>query len=145
VLTDVVHLVEAIRAGTYSPLVVILVLVPLYAVFMALGFGAYVVSLRKLGRYLRAAGHPGLVVPVELALHGLCSVGIYLGRFERFNSWAVVTRLDDLTDTVLDTILNRQPVVVIAATFLALNALYWPVKRLTPPSRRRGAIESRVA
>jgi uncharacterized membrane protein len=142
VLTDVVHLIEAARAGTYSTVVVLLALVPLYGVFMALGFAAYVVSLRNLGRYLRAVGRAGLVVPTELALHAVSSLGIYLGRFERFNSWAVVTRLDDLTDTVLDAILARQPLLVIAATFLTLNVLYWPAKRLMVAASFRQASDS---
>jgi uncharacterized membrane protein len=130
VLTDVVHLIETIRSETYSLFVVTLVLIPLYGVFMVLGFAAYVVSLLNLGRYLRSVGRAGLVLPAELALHAVSAFGIYLGRFERFNSWAVVTRLDNLTDTVFDTVLARQPLLVVAVTFLVLNALYWPFKWL---------------
>lgn len=150
VLTDVVHLIEAVQAGTYSPLVVILALVPLYGLFMALGFAAYVVSLLNLGRYLRCAGHARTVFPAELAFHAMSAFGIYLGRFERFNSWAVVTRLDDLTDTLLDTILARQPLLVVAVTFVVLNVLYWPFKGLMLASLsywrlRRASVSYRAA
>jgi uncharacterized membrane protein len=150
VLTDVVHLIEAIRANTYSLFVVTLILIPLYGVFMALGFAAYVVSLLNLGRYLRCAGRARIVLPVELAVHAMSAFGIYLGRFERFNSWAVVTRLDDLTDTVLDTVLARQPLLVVAVTFVVLNVLYWPFKGLVLASlshwrSRRASVSYRAA
>jgi uncharacterized membrane protein len=92
---------------------------------------AWVVSLLNVGHYLRSIGQARLVLPTELALHAACAVGIYLGRFERFNSWAVVTRLDNLAGTVIDTSLERRPVVLIAVTFVVLVVVYAIAKWLT--------------
>ena len=129
VLTDVIHLFE--QADTVSPSVLVLALLPLYGAVILLALEAYVVSLLNVGHYLRSIGHARLVPPAELALHAVCAVGIYLGRFERFNSWAVVTRLDNLAGTIIDRSLERRPVALIAVTFVVLVVLYAIAKWLT--------------
>ncbi|MEY2568899.1 MAG: hypothetical protein QOE35_3428 [Actinomycetota bacterium] len=91
VLTDVIHLVEDTRT-TSSPAVVSFALLPQYAVFFLVGFEAYVLSLLLVGRYLQRVGLARWVLPVEVALHALCAIGVHLGRFERLNTWDVLTR-----------------------------------------------------
>jgi len=131
VLTDVTHLIEQIESRDYSAPVVALVLLPVYTLVILLAFEAYVVSLLNVGHYLRAIGHARLVPLAEIVLHGAGAVGIYLGRFERFNSWAVVTRLDNLAGTIIDSTLARRPLALIAVTFVVLVVLYWIAKWLT--------------
>jgi uncharacterized membrane protein len=91
VLTDVIHLVDDART-TSSSAVVSFALLPQYAVFFLVGFEAYVLSLLLVGRYLQRIGLARWVVPVEVGLHALCAVGVHLGRFERLNTWDVLTR-----------------------------------------------------
>ncbi|MGK7901267.1 MAG: DUF1361 domain-containing protein, partial [Hormoscilla sp.] len=55
VLTDTIHLIEDIRQN-YSVWIVTLVLIPLYTLFILLGFEAYVLSLLNLGNYLKQQG-----------------------------------------------------------------------------------------
>jgi uncharacterized membrane protein len=129
VLTDIIHLFEQARFVDLS--VTVLVLVPLYGIVIFLAFEAYVVSLLNVGEYLRAIGRSRLVLPAEVGLSAACAVGIYLGRVERFNSWAVATRLNNLAGSIIDNGLERRPVALIVVTFVALLVLYGIAKWLT--------------
>ncbi|MGK7901945.1 MAG: DUF1361 domain-containing protein, partial [Hormoscilla sp.] len=115
----------------YSVWIVTLVLIPLYTLFILLGFEAYVLSLLNLGNYLKQQGWRRLILPAEFFLHILSAIGIYLGRFGRFNSWDIVTRLDTLTAAILDDVLGKGPLLAIAVTFVAIAALYWLMKQVT--------------
>jgi uncharacterized membrane protein len=120
VLTDVVHLVDAIRDA--SDFDVYFGLLPLYSLFFAVGFVAYVTSLRLLRRFAATRGvHGSRWVAVEIALHAMCAIGVYLGRFVRLNSWDVIAAPGTVTAT-LDSLGRRFPVAVIVFTFLLFAA-----------------------
>lgn len=130
VLTDIIHLIYDIREG-FSEWVVTLILVPQYILFILAGFGAYVLSLINLGYYLNQQQRHRYVLWAELALHALSAIGIYLGRFLRFNSWDLVTRLDSVADTVVDDLVAKRPALVMVVTCLIITALYWLMKQVT--------------
>ena len=119
VLTDVIHFVEDVRR-TESDVVVVFCLIPLYLTFMCAGLMAYVVSLVRLRSWMRRQGWGAWGLPVELGLHGLCAVGLYAGRFLRFNSWDLVTEADRVAFGLTDALGDRFPVAVIGTTFLVL-------------------------
>ncbi len=129
VLTDIIHLVHDIRYG-YSIWIIALVLVPQYCLFMAIGFEAYVLSVMALSRYLQRQGWR-FTLGAELLVHALCAVGVYLGRFRRFNSWDIIARPDALITTTVDHLLNHRPLFIIAITFGVLAVLYWLGKQMT--------------
>ncbi len=130
VLTDIIHLIYDIREG-FSEWVVTLVLVPQYILFILAGFGAYVLSLINLGHYLNQRQRHRYIIWAELLLHALSAIGIYLGRFLRFNSWDLVTRLDSIAGTVVDDLAAKRPALVMFATFLIITGLYWLMKEVT--------------
>ncbi|MDX2098619.1 MAG: DUF1361 domain-containing protein [Leptolyngbyaceae cyanobacterium bins.59] len=130
VLTDIIHLIREIRES-HSIWTITLVLIPLYLAFMGIGFQAYVLSLINLGYYLRQQGWGRYVREVELVIHALSAIGVYLGRFVRFNSWDLVTRPRLVTDVTIDVLLSKQPLLVMIVTFLVIAALYWPLKHIT--------------
>ncbi|HVU88864.1 MAG TPA: DUF1361 domain-containing protein [Pirellulales bacterium] len=128
-LTDVLHLVHRIRREPYIPVwSVALVLIPQYAVFMLAGWQAHVLSIMRATDYLRALGRTRLVIPSELTLNLLVALGIYLGRFQRFNSWDVVGRPEKLAFTTIDDFTRRYPWELILATFGVLCVLYYATK-----------------
>jgi uncharacterized membrane protein len=90
VLTDVVHLAHQARLARTDEEV--LALLAEYALLMGAGLAAYGLSIYVLRRRLTEDGAGRWRWPVELALHGLCAVGIFLGRFMRLNSWDVLVR-----------------------------------------------------
>lgn len=130
VLTDVIHLIEDIRGRYQSVWIISLVVIPKYFLFVLVGFQAYVLSLMYLGDYLKRQGFAWAVLSTELVLHALNAVGIYLGRFERFNSWDLLTQLDSLTNTVLDELVAKRPVLVMVVTFVIITGLYFLIKTL---------------
>ncbi|MEA5471135.1 DUF1361 domain-containing protein [Spirulina sp. 06S082] len=129
VLTDTVHLINFIRNG-YSIWIVTLVLIPQYTLFLGAGFGAYVLSLINLGDYLKQEGKSRFIFPCELMLHFLSAVGIFLGRFQRFNSWDFVTKPIDVFHTGIVNFYDPMNVLVIGITFIVLTMLYWLGKQL---------------
>jgi uncharacterized membrane protein len=137
-LTDVIHLIEDIRT-IQSVWMITLVLFPVYLLVILAGFQAYVVSLINWGYHLHRIGKSQWIVWMELITHALCAVGIYWGRFLRFNSWDFITQPDALLTKGVEEILGKQPLVIIAVTFVILTALHWLMKRVTLGFLRQSA------
>ncbi len=123
VLTDFIHL-ESDLARVHSDLLDTLVVIPRYAVYMLLGFGAYVLSLIHMGIYLKHQGQRRWILSTELILHGLSTIGVYLGRVERFNSWDILTNLDGLLRSVVDNLTHTYAWLFMVITFGAIAWLY---------------------
>ena len=130
VLTDIIHLVNDIRSGQ-SVWAVSLILVPQYVLFIGLGMVAYTVSIVNLDRYLSRAGKVSWVGPTELTLHGLTAIGIYLGRFLRFNSWDLVTMPGVVIGDTLSLLVSKRPLAIMVGTFLIVAGLHWLLKQMT--------------
>ena len=129
-LTDIIHLIDATR-DIPSSFFITLAFIPLHLIAILLGFEAYVIALLNQGHYLKRQGAAHFVTWAELLVHGLCAVGIYLGRFQRLNSWDLVL---EPTNVMLDTVnalTTRFPVAVIVVTFVILTVFYWVMKQVT--------------
>lgn len=129
-LTDIIHLIEAIRAG-YSIWITTLIFIPLHFLAILAGWEAYVISLINQSHYLKKHGARKFVFSSELITHALCAVGIFLGRFRRFNSWDLVTKPDVLLVSTISDLSAKKPLLVIAITFVILSILYWLTKQIT--------------
>jgi uncharacterized membrane protein len=129
ILTDVIHFFR-LDESYDSILISTFLLVPLFTLFLLAGFGAYVISLINLGAYLNQIGLRRHVFTVEILIHALNAVGIYLGRFLRFNSWDLVTNLHGVAMSIPDELLNKRPMLVIAVTFIVIAGLYVPFKHM---------------
>ena len=130
VLTDVIHLIEDIREIN-SVWMITLIVIPVYLLFILAGFEAYVLSLMNFGYYLDRVGQGKWILVAELLTHALNAVGIYLGRFQRFNSWDFITQPDALATSVVEDVLGKRPLVITVITFVVVTGLYWMMKRLT--------------
>ncbi|PAX52432.1 DUF1361 domain-containing protein [Brunnivagina elsteri] len=129
-LTDVIHLIDDIRT-IQSIWIITLVLFPIYIFVILAGFQAYVISLINLGQYLHRVGKSQWILGVELITHFLSAIGIYWGRFLRFNTWDFITQPDYLLTRGVEELLGKQPLVIMAITFFVLTGLYWLMKRVT--------------
>jgi uncharacterized membrane protein len=119
VTTDIVHLLDDVRSGA-SDSQVLAVYLPLYTLLIVIGFGAYVWSLDLVWGFLHRAGvRVRYAMTVELGLHLLAAVGIYLGRVLRINSWDVIAAPGTFVDQ-MDVFLRRFPVAFVAAMFMTL-------------------------
>ncbi len=123
ILTDIIHFYEAVR-NINSALAITLVIVPIYIIFIGIGWFAYVFSLMNIGVYLRQQQLDQYTGLVELTLHFLCAIGIYIGRFIRFNSWNLVTQPKQFLSILPGELIGKFPLVVILLTFLIITVLY---------------------
>jgi uncharacterized membrane protein len=117
VLTDSVHLLDDIRGASNGS--VYFGLLPVYGAFFVVGFLSYVLSLRLARRSVVAHGRARWWLPIEVALHALCAVGMYLGRFVRLNSWDAVVAPSSVTNTI-DDLARRFPLGIMLVTFVVL-------------------------
>ncbi|NJM20869.1 MAG: DUF1361 domain-containing protein [Richelia sp. RM2_1_2] len=129
-LTDVIHLIDDIRT-IQSVWIITLVLIPVYLVVILAGFEAYVISVINMGYYLHRIGKSQWIFGMELITHALSAVGVYWGRFLRFNSWDFVTQPDAVITKGVEEILGKQPLVIITIIFVILTTLHWLMKRIT--------------
>ncbi|WP_413175519.1 DUF1361 domain-containing protein [Anabaena azotica] len=129
-LTDVIHLIDDIRR-IQSIWIITLVLFPVYFLVILAGFEAYVISLINLGHYLHRIGKSKWIFGIELITHALNAIGIYWGRFLRFNSWDFITQPDAILTKGVEELLGKQPLVIITISFVILWGLYWLMKRVT--------------
>ena len=129
-LTDIIHLIRATRSG-YSAWVLVVFVIPIHVTAIFLGIEAYVLSVLNQGHYLRRQGVGKFLIPAELLIHVLCAIGVYLGRFIRFNSWDLVTRPDMVLLTTLNEVTSERPLIVMGVTFVMLTVCYWLLKQLT--------------
>ncbi len=130
VLTDIIHLYEDIRSD-YSVWVLTLAIVPQYLLFMFIGFEAYTLSLVYMGDYMKRQNWGKFIWQTELIVHGLSALGIFLGRFRRFNSWDLVTNPDMVVTGVMNDLTAKGPLLVIIVTFIIIASWYWLTKKVT--------------
>jgi uncharacterized membrane protein len=129
-LTDIIHLIDAIRAG-YSIWVTTLIFIPLHLFAIGIGWEAYVISLLNQNYYLEKQGAKKAIPIAEILVHALCAIGIYLGRFLRFNSWDLVTQPNILLTSTINNLTETKPLLVIFITFMILTIFYWIMKQVT--------------
>lgn len=130
VLTDIIHLYRDVRQSN-SVWVLTLAVVPQYLLFMFIGFEAYVLSLINFGHYLQRQGWGKYIFGCEFLIHALCAIGIHLGRFQRFNSWDLITNPDALVNTVLNDLIDKRPMLVMFVTFIVISVWYLLMKLIT--------------
>jgi len=130
-LTDIIHLIRGTSSGEVATWIVALVFIPLHVAAILLGFEAYVLSLLNLSYFLNQRGWSRWILPTELLMHGLSAIGIYLGRFIRFNSWDLVADPSSVLVITLNTLTEKRPLFVMFVTFVILTIFYWIMKQIT--------------
>ncbi|MEU1204298.1 DUF1361 domain-containing protein [Nocardia sp. NPDC005825] len=140
VVTDLVHLRDDIRAAGNGP--VVTTILPVYGVFIVSGFVAYYLVLAEMGRFLEARGLAAWRTPVTLAVHLLCAVGVFLGRWVRLNSWEPVVQPRGTFDRMMLALSWNWAPVLIAAVFVATALGHFVTRAVVEAgvdSARRGA------
>lgn len=129
-LTDIIHFIAKIQVQPPLPTWAIILLSIEFGLYFLVCFQAYVLSLLNLNNYLQSRAAKSWLVPLELLLNVLCAIGIYLGRFQRLNSWNIVTEPKRLFLQLVDDFTNRLPLLVIAIIFVVITVLYYVVKNI---------------
>lgn len=135
ILTDSIHIVEL--SQQYSKWAIATIVIPQYAVFIILGFEAYVISLSRIDRYLTDYLSPQYKILTKAIVHSLCIIGVYLGRFERFNSWDFVTKPDIVLLTMIEDLFDLRKLLSMAIAVLMLWSLSEIVKLVNQKIEQR--------
>ena len=123
--TDILHLVFKIRKLPYLPIwAVALVVIPEYILYIGAGLQSYTISLLLIRRYLARHGLARLFLPIELCLHFLSALGIFLGRRLRLNSWDMLRDPSRVFDETLDAFDVQSTATFIVVVFFVLLTLY---------------------
>jgi uncharacterized membrane protein len=133
ILTDVIHFYDAVRSVN-SAFGITLVILPIYILFIGVGWFAYVFSLINIDQYLHKYQLNRYINPIELIIHLLCAIGIYIGRFLRFNSWNLVTEPKQFLRVLPGELIGKFPLVIILITFLIILILFTISKPLVKNS-----------
>jgi uncharacterized membrane protein len=146
VITDLVHLDGDVRAAADDTAVLTGVL-PVYAVFIALGVLAYTFSVMEVGRYVDRIGLAARRLPIELGIHFLAAVGVVLGRFARVNSWEPVTEPHTTLQRIVLTLSARWAVLMVIGMFFVTWVSYIVCRTLVEAAARmvRSAINPHAA
>jgi uncharacterized membrane protein len=137
VLTDSIHILE-LSQENYPYWAIGLILIPQYLLFICLGFEAYVISLVKLEQYLSNFIPSKYLPTINAIAHSLCVVGVYIGRFERFNSWDFVTKPKTVLSTTIQDLEDGWKILSMAIAFLTL----WLLSELIKLVNEKLAIRS---
>jgi len=129
-LTDIIHFLAKVQIQPPLPAWAVILLVIEFGLYFLIGFQAYVLSLINLGDYLRQHRLGNWILPIELCLHALSAVGIYLGRFQRLNSWNIVTASEKVFHQTVQDFTSTKPLEVMIFLFLGITALYYLVKTI---------------
>ncbi|TDC49292.1 DUF1361 domain-containing protein [Actinomadura sp. KC345] len=117
VVTDIVHLRgDVLQANDGGP--VMTAILPVYAVFIGSGFLAYYLALRGALDHLTRLGLDAWRFPATVAAHGLCAIGVFLGRWARLNSWEPVIDPHGTLERIFIHLTWTWAPVLILATFL---------------------------
>lgn len=104
-LTDVIHLIAAVKSPEISFNYLVFVLVPLFILYFVICFEFYALSISWAQQYMVKQYWSNLAKLYVPSIHFLCAIGVYLGRVQRLESddiaihpWVVLQDLElDLT------------------------------------------------
>jgi uncharacterized membrane protein len=91
VATDLVHFLETVRMGDTSLWKLLGTELPIYVLFVLIGLASYSFTVDRLLYALRVRLGRGWAWTGLICIPLLSSIGVYLGRVARYNSWDVLT------------------------------------------------------
>src|SRR3954451_22620560 len=115
VLTDIQHYAfDVMRFGRTASTV-------RYALLFAGGMAAYVVAMWRCTRFMIARGVAVIgVVFVNVVACALCSIGVYIGRVHRLNSWDVVQAPESVARATSHALSSHAALVGMAKVFTVI-------------------------
>jgi uncharacterized membrane protein len=128
VITDMPHFLEKLN-GTIPVWRVNLLLIEFFC-YSILGMSCFVISMLLWEKSFKKRGLSFLAVPTEIATIAICSLGVYLGRVERLNSWDIITNTKVVFLKSFIGITDHHAQARVVLFFIVLSSLYYSTKFL---------------
>jgi uncharacterized membrane protein len=128
IITDIIHFVDNVRESNVSDNGVIFVLIPQYIVFILLGFQCHVLSIMKLTKYFSWLKLIKNTTWLEISMNFICAFGVYLGRFNRLNSWDLFTNPKNVIRDAIYNFANPNFLFGTILFFVIFTGLYYIFK-----------------
>ncbi|MCP4177244.1 MAG: DUF1361 domain-containing protein [bacterium] len=126
-ITDYIHLVATYREFQNKAIVYVIVL-PMYLIYWIICLESYVISLLFIQRFLRRKYGLKSFFIVEVILTLYCSIGIFIGRFERINSWNIFTHPLKITEKAVSALFQYRSLRITIEVFIITLAVYYFLK-----------------
>ena len=122
-VTDLMHLTRTDQHFLWLDILVIMS-------FAFNGLVLFFLSLSDMETLLRLHIRPSMVFPILLCIFGLTALGIYLGRFLRYNSWEILHEpwaiFSDIFNIIFQPNIEAWIFTLTFSSFLAIS--YWLLK-----------------
>ena len=128
IITDIIHFVDDVRSPNVSDNGIIFILIPQYIAFILFGFQCYVTSIMKFIKYLGWLKIIKNTTWLEISLNFICAFGVYLGRFNRLNSWELFTNPLNIIHNTIYNFANPNFLFGTILFFITFTGLYYIFK-----------------
>jgi len=128
VLTDVIHFVSKVRVNPPLPIWAMSLLLLEFFFYFLIGMQSFTLSLMLWGRKLKRHHAEWLILPIELIILGLSAFAIYLGRFDRLNSWDILSAPERLLDQSLKEAMTRGSEEMTLIFFASITLVFYALK-----------------
>lgn len=99
-MTDLIHLVRQIRDYRYFDLTdsqILYGLIPQYLVFIFLGMSCYTIAFRRFLVFMQKINvKKTIILVLKFAVPAFMSLGVFLGRKYRYNSWDILLHIPSM-------------------------------------------------
>ena len=113
-----------------NPLFKFLFIIPVYILYMLISFESYTLSIILLDRFLKRKNfvRVSFIIFVEIIINFYCSIGIFLGRFEKIDIWELLIKPIYVFEKTFLAITNLASMITILKIFLIITFLYYAFK-----------------
>ena len=128
-ITDYIQMIADCKTFD-NPLFIFLFIIPVYAFYMFISFESYTLSIILLDRFLKRKNfvRVSFIIFVEIIINFYCSIGIYLGRFERIDIWELLVKPIYVLEKIFLVVTNLASMITTLKIFLIVTFLYYIFK-----------------
>jgi len=123
-LTDIIHYFAAAKSPDVSAAQFWLMLTPLYLLYFVVCFEFYVISITWGRQYFSPYVSPAMLNALTIALQALIALGVYLGRFQRLESYDILNKPQIIFQDIYKDLTSLNSLLIIAGLFAFYTVFY---------------------
>jgi len=123
-LTDIIHYFAAAKSPDVTPMQFWLVFTPLYLVYFVVNFEFYVIAINWGRQYFQGRLTNFKLNLITIGLQALVALGVYLGRFQRLESYDIVNKPMIIFQDIYQDLTSAKSLAIIFGLFLFYLVFY---------------------